>query len=99
MNFRTSSALALTAAFAGAALILTGCSTPEPLRTKANYKEFTDVTWVPERSVRAPYRTQEIEVNPITALTEGVYAYFDTHRSIFRIEPAGPGPPLRGTRS
>ena len=91
MNFRTSSALALTAAFAGAALILTGCSTPEPLRTKANYKEFTDVTWVPERSVRAPYRTQEIEVNPITALTEGVYAYFDTHRSIFRIEPAGPG--------
>ncbi len=91
MKLRTSSAIALAAAFAGAALVLTGCSTPEPLRTKADYKEFTDATWVPEHTVRAPYRTQEIEVNAIAALTEGIYAYFDTHRSIFRISQSAPG--------
>lgn len=82
----------LVAAVTGAALVLNGCSSPAPqLQPKADYKEFTDITWKPETTARAPMRSVEVEVDPVAALTEGIYAFYDNNRSFLQIQPAGAG--------
>lgn len=71
------------------ALILTGCAstqnTIQPTQPKATYQEFTDVTWKPETEIRAPYRSSEIQLSTQQILSEGIYAFFDTHRSLFQL--------------
>ena len=75
-------------AIATIALLLTGCAStqkavqPQP---KAAYHEFTDVTWKPETAIRAPYRSSEIQLSTQQILSEGIYAFFDTHRSLFKL--------------
>lgn len=82
----------LAAAVSGAVLVLNGCSTPAPeLNPKADYKEFTDVTWKPESTVRAPLRSTELKIDPVEALTEGIYAFHDKQASFVQIRPAGDG--------
>ncbi len=74
------------------ALVLAGCSTPTVRhQPKADYREFTDVTWRPETTVRPPFRSTEIAVDTVAALEKGVYAFYDTHRSFFTLESDGPG--------
>lgn len=69
-------------------LILTGCAgtqkavQPQP---KATYQEFTDATWKPETAIRAPYQSSEIQLSTQQILSEGIYAFFDTHRSLFKL--------------
>ncbi|MDO4936662.1 MAG: hypothetical protein Q4E62_01975 [Sutterellaceae bacterium] len=77
------------------ALILTGCAStqnavkaPQP---KATYQEFPDATWKPETEIRAPYRSSEIQLSTQQILTEGIYAFFDTHRSLFQLQPQTDG--------
>ncbi len=92
VKVRLPRALSLIAALCGAALVVTGCSTPQPVRSvKADYKEFTDATWMPERTVRPPFRSREIEVDALQAMTEGIYAFYDASRSFFQIQPESAG--------
>ncbi len=71
---------------------LAACSTsqfdgPAP-QPRAHYSVFTDSTWEPEASIRAPFGAAEIE-RPVTeALQEGIHAFDGDNESIFRIEPA-----------
>ena len=85
---------ATSAAFA-AAVLLSGCATHTvDYQPKANYKEFTDATWRPESNIRPPFRSTEIPIDSVAALQEGIYAFYDTHRSFFSCNPlkrvAGP---------
>ena len=79
---------ALALAAAAAALLVSGCSTTavKPPQPKAQYQEFTDATWKPETSIRAPYRTPELSKSTIDSLLEGVYAFYGTHPSFFDLE-------------
>ena len=82
---------ATSAAFA-AAVLLSGCATHTvDYQPKANYKEFTDATWRPESNIRPPFRSTEIPVDSVAALQEGIYAFYDTHRSFFQLQPAQTG--------
>ncbi len=80
--------------FAGIALSLTGCATTETKdapQPKAAYQEFTDATWRPETAVRAPYRTTELPTSTQEALSDGIYAFFETHRSHFQLQTQSDG--------
>lgn len=75
-----------------AAALLTGCATTTvEHRTKANYNEFTDVTWRPETSVRPPFHSTEIAIDAVQTLEKGIHAFYETHRSFFEIKPAADG--------
>lgn len=91
---RFPSRLGLGLAAAGV-LILSGCAstqpTVQPPQPKASYQEFTDATWKPETAIRAPYRSSEIQISTQQALTDGIYAFFDTHRSLFKLTPEADG--------
>ena len=82
---------ATSAAFA-AAVLLSGCATHTvDYQPKANYKEFTDATWRPESNIRPPFRSTEMPVDSVAILQEGIYAFYDTHRSFFQLQPAQTG--------
>lgn len=75
-----------------AALVLAGCTaTTVKHQPKAKYTEFSDSTWRPETAVRPPFKSNEIAVDAVAALTEGMHAYYDTHRSTFALQDAGNG--------
>jgi hypothetical protein len=80
-----------------ASLALSGCVTtetpnppkPEPdgtISLKTHYSTFTDASWLPERTIRAPYGTPEIYPNIVDVLSSGIYAYYGTEESILTLE-------------
>lgn len=78
---------------AAAVTLLSGCTatTSNRVQTKAQYQEFTDVTWLPEHSVRAPYHSPEISKSTADSLREGIYAFYSTHQSRFSLEKRNDG--------
>lgn len=73
-----------------AAVLLAGCGSPTVThQPRADYREFTDATWRPEVSIRPPFRSAEVPIDTVSVLEEGVYAFYDTHRSFFKLQPSG----------
>ena len=77
-----------TAALA-AAILLAGCATSTTdgphYEPKAKFNDFTDVTWLPETSVRAPYNAKEVAVDAMTALKAGIHVFYGTHDTRFAL--------------
>ena len=69
--------------------LLAGCAstvdTGPRYEPKANFRDFKDITWLPETSVRAPYNARELTVNALDALRKGVYVFYDTHDTRFSL--------------
>lgn len=77
-----------TSVVLAAVVLLAGCSTTAVKhQPKAKYSEFTDVTWRPETSIRPPHRSNELPIDPLAVLQEGVHAFYDTDRSFLQLKP------------
>ncbi len=48
---------------------------------KNHYSTFTDATWLPEKTIRAPYGSPEIYPDIIDVMTRGIYAFYGTEES------------------
>ena len=75
-----------------AASLLAGCTGTAPKKTpetqlRADYKVFTDATWLPESNIRAPYGATELALPITKVLEKGVYAFDETVESRVEMKP------------
>ena len=70
-------------AFSAVATLMTApCAASDEVHQyekKAHYRVFTDSTWIPETTVRAPYNAREIPVDTMAALQQGMHVFYGTH--------------------
>ena len=89
----------LSALAALACLVLSGCvttATPpasdvddSTISLKTHYSTFTDSTWLPETTIRAPYGSPEIYPDIVDVLSRGIYAFYGADESILTINRTG----------
>lgn len=82
----------LLSALCASVLLLVGCASQSPqLQQKADYREFSDSTWLPETEIRAPLGARQIGITTMEALKNGIHAFYGTHDTRFSLMQDGAG--------